>query len=83
MIDSGADIAGGAIGRAPGFLAASPVGAVAASAGGVAVAAALKKVGDEVSKRFLNPREQVRVGETWRVPKTLAGRRSTERRYYI
>ena len=75
LIDSGADIAGGAIGRALGFL--------AAGAGGVAVAAALKKVGDEVSKRFLNPREQVRVGETWRGPKTLAGRRSTERRYYI
>ena len=52
LTDSGADIAGDAIGGALGFLAASPVGAVAASAGGVAVAAALKKVGDEVSKRL-------------------------------
>ena len=64
MIDSGADIASGAIGGALGFLAAGPLGAAVAGAGGVAAASALKKIGNEVSERFLGPREQVRVGGT-------------------
>ncbi|MGI8727611.1 MAG: hypothetical protein ACR2K6_08045 [Solirubrobacterales bacterium] len=59
LIDAGAEIAGGAIGGALGFLAAGPAGA---AVGGAAAAAVLKHIGAEVSERVLSPREQVRVG---------------------
>lgn len=62
LIDAGAEIAGGAIGGALGFLAAGPAGAAAGGAGGAAAAAVLKHLGAEVSERVLSPREQVRVG---------------------
>jgi hypothetical protein len=62
LIDAGAEIAGGAIGGALGFLAAGPAGAAAGGAGGAAAAAVLKHIGGEVSERVLSPREQVRVG---------------------
>lgn len=57
LIDAGAEVAGGAIGGALGFLAAGPLGAA-----GAAAAAALKHIGEEASERLLGPREQVRVG---------------------
>lgn len=62
LIDAGAEIAGGALGGALGFLAAGPAGAAAGGAGGAAAAAVLKHIGGEVSERVLSPREQVRVG---------------------
>lgn len=62
LISSGAEIAGGAVGGALGFVAAGPVGAAAFGAGGAAAAAALRHIGDETSNRFLGAREQVRVG---------------------
>jgi hypothetical protein len=62
LINTGAEIAGGAIGGALGFLAAGPVGAAALGAGGAAAAAALKHIGEEASERLLGPREKVRVG---------------------
>lgn len=57
LIDAGAEIAGGAIGGALGFLAAGPAGAAAGGAGGAAAAAVLKHIGGEVSERVLSPRE--------------------------
>jgi hypothetical protein len=62
LINTGAEIAGGAVGGALGFLAGGPVGAALLGAGGAAAAAALKHIGQEASERLLSPREQVRVG---------------------
>lgn len=62
LINTGAEIAGGAVGGALGFLAVGPVGAALLGAGGAAAAAALKHIGEEASERLLSPREQVRVG---------------------
>lgn len=62
MINSGTEIAGGAAGGALGFLAAGPAGAVLFGAAGAAMAVVLRKVGVELSERFLGPREKVRAG---------------------
>lgn len=62
LINTGAEIAGGAVGGALGFLAGGPVGAAFLGASGAAAAAALKHIGEEASKRLLGPREQVRIG---------------------
>lgn len=62
LINSGLEIAGGAVGGALGFLAGGPVGAAALGAGGTAAAMALKHIGQETAKRFLSPREEVRIG---------------------
>lgn len=62
LISIGAEIAGGAIGGALGFLARGPADATALGAAGAAAAAVLKHIGEEVSKRLLSPREKVRIG---------------------
>lgn len=62
LINTGAEIAGGAVGGALGFLAGGPAGAAILGASGAAAAAALKHIGEEASERLLGPREQVRVG---------------------
>jgi len=62
LISTGAEIAGGAVGGALGFLAGGPAGAALGGAGGAAAAAALKHIGEEASERLLAPRERVRVG---------------------
>jgi len=62
LINAGAEIAGGAVGGALGFLAGGPAGAALFGAGGAAAAVALQHIGQEASKRLLGPREAVRVG---------------------
>ncbi len=62
LISGGAEIAGGAVGGALGFLAGGPISAAVYGAGGVAVAKALEHIGQEVSARLLGVRERVRVG---------------------
>lgn len=62
LINTGAEIAGGAVGGALGFLAGGPTGAALLGAGSTAVAVALMHIGEEAAKRLLGPREQVRVG---------------------
>ncbi len=62
LISGGAEIAGGAVGGALGFLAGGPIGAAVLGAGGAAAAMALKHIGQEASERLLGPREKVRVG---------------------
>ncbi|HAS8623086.1 TPA: hypothetical protein I7784_22825 [Vibrio vulnificus] len=62
FINSGSEIAGSAIGGALGFLAGGPLGAAAGSAVGAGAATALKKIGNDVSERFLSEREKVRAG---------------------
>jgi hypothetical protein len=62
LIDGGAEIAGGAVGGALGFLAGGPVGAAALGAGGAAAARVLKHIGNEACERLLGPREKIRLG---------------------
>lgn len=62
LIENGAEIAGGAVGGALGFLAAGPAGAAVLGAGGVTAAIALKRIGAEVGERVLGPRERIRLG---------------------
>lgn len=62
IINTGAEIAGGAVGGALDFLAGGPVEAALLGAGGAAAAAMLRHIGEEASNRLLGPREQVRVG---------------------
>ncbi len=62
LINSGAEIAGGAVGAALGFLAGGPGGAALLGAGGAVAAIALKRMGQEASQRLLGPREAVRIG---------------------
>ena len=62
LMSGGAEIAGGAVAGALGFLAAGPIGAALAGAGGAAAATALRGLGEEASKRLLGPREKVRAG---------------------
>lgn len=64
LIEGGAEIAGGAIGGAIGFLAAGPAGAAALGAGGVMTSKMLVYVGNELSDRLLGPREKARIGAT-------------------
>lgn len=75
LINTGAEIAGGAVGGALGFLAGGPVGAALLGAGGAAAAAALKHIGEEASERLLGPREQVRVGGVLAIAAGEIGRR--------
>jgi len=64
LINSGSELAGGAIGGALGFFAAGPIGAGAFGAGGVLISKTLSYIGNELSLRFLGPREEIRVGAT-------------------
>lgn len=61
LIEGGSEIAGALTGAAIGLIA-GPPGAVAGGAAGVIVARGLKRVGAEVGRRWLSPRQQVRVG---------------------
>jgi hypothetical protein len=62
LIDSGAEIAGGAVGGALSFLAGDPIGATMSGAGGAVVTSVLRYIGNEVSERHLGPREKIRIG---------------------
>jgi hypothetical protein len=75
LIYAGAEIAGGAVGSALGFLAAGPAGAALLGAGGAAAAMALRHIGQEASERMLGPREQVRVGGVLALVATEVGGR--------
>lgn len=75
LIGSGAEIVGGAVGGALGFLAGGPVGAAALGASGTAAAMALRHIGQEASERLLSPREQVRVGGVLAIVASEIGQR--------
>jgi hypothetical protein len=62
LIETGADIAGAAVGGAVGFLAVGPGGAAAAGVLGVAISRGLAKVVGDVANRQLSHKEEVRVG---------------------
>ena len=62
LIHKGAEIAGGATGSAVGFLLAGPEGAAVGGAIGAVATMVVKKIGHDLSSRFLSPREEARVG---------------------
>jgi hypothetical protein len=62
LVETGSDIAGGAVGGALGYLITGPAGAVVGSASGPAAAVALRYLASEFKQRVLGPREEVRVG---------------------
>jgi hypothetical protein len=62
LVESGSDIAGSAVGAALGFVAGGPVGAAAGAATGSGLSHVIKHVGSDLKRRFLGPREEVRVG---------------------
>jgi hypothetical protein len=62
LVEGGAEIAGGAVAAALGFLAGGPISAAAFGASGAAAVFTLKRVGADVSARLIGPRERVRLG---------------------
>jgi hypothetical protein len=64
LIEAGADISGNVGGAAVGFLFAGPPGAVLGGIAGPLFTRGIKKIGFEIQKRFLGPREEQRVGAT-------------------
>ena len=62
LVNSGTELAGGAVAGALGFLAAGPAGAAAFGAAGITASRLLEHVGQEVSDRLLSAREKQRVG---------------------
>lgn len=62
LIDTGAELAGVAVGGVISFLAGGPVGSAVLGAGGAAAAKSLKHIGNETCERLIGPREKVRVG---------------------
>ena len=63
IFDNFAEITGGGLGAALGFLAGDPLMAAFASTTGITVAGLLKNIGQEFSKRQLSPQEDFRVGK--------------------
>lgn len=61
LIEGGSELAGAAVGAAVGFIA-GPMGALGGAAAGVVVSRSLKRVGSEIRKRVMGPREEIRVG---------------------
>jgi hypothetical protein len=61
LIEGGSEIAGAVVGGALGFIG-GPPGVYAGAVGGVLVTRTLKRVGQEVRRRLLGPRQEVRVG---------------------
>lgn len=62
LLGAGSEVAGGVAGAAIGVMAAGPVGGLIGGGVGPIVAYALKKLGNEIHRRLLSPREQQRIG---------------------
>jgi hypothetical protein len=59
---SGAELAGAALGATIGIVTGGPLGAVAGAPAGIVAAYVLNRVGAEMQKRVLGPRQRVRIG---------------------
>lgn len=62
LLGAGSEIVGGVAGAAVGLMVAGPAGGIAGGGIGPGITYALKKLGNEVYRRFLAPREQQRIG---------------------
>jgi len=65
LIESGAEIGGSVVGATIGLAIAGPAGALGGAIIGPLVSQTFKKVGLEISERYLGTREQIRVGATY------------------
>jgi hypothetical protein len=63
LIESGSEISGALVGTALGLLG-GPTGALGGAAAGVVLTRLLKRVGADIKRRLLGPREEARVGMT-------------------
>lgn len=64
LIEKGSEIAGSAASTAIGLLVAGPLGAIGGAAFGPIAISIFKKIGTEISERFLGKREEIRIGAT-------------------
>jgi len=64
LVNVGSNIAGSAGGAVVGLLLGGPPGAIIGAALGPAVGEVFKKVGNDIAKRLLGPREEIRLGAT-------------------
>lgn len=65
IIDGGSDIAGSVAGSAIGFIAGGPPLAVlSGAAAGPIIGRVIKRIGNDMHRRFLGPRERTRIGAT-------------------
>ena len=62
LLGAGSEISGGVAGAAIGLMIAGPTGGLVGGGSGPGITYALKKLGNEVHRRFLAPREQQRIG---------------------
>ena len=62
LVNSGSALTGATLGVTLGFAAGGPPGAVLGAFIGTSMGRALKNIGDEVIRRYLGPRERIRVG---------------------
>jgi len=62
LINSGAQITGGAAGATIGFFIGGPMGAAVGGAGGPIIVNAFKKIANEITERLIGPREEERIG---------------------
>jgi len=65
LIGAGADIAGSAAGGVVGFLMAGPAGAAMGGAAGPLLSRTFKTIGEEIDRRVIGPREEVRIGAAY------------------
>jgi uncharacterized protein YcfJ len=62
LLELGSNLTGGSIGAATGLLIGGSAGAIAGGLAGTIIQHILKQIGNDVSARFLSPREQMRIG---------------------
>jgi hypothetical protein len=65
LIKDGTQLVGTGVGTAIGFAIGGPEGAMAGGMVSVGIGRALKNVGSEISKRYLSPREKIRLGAVY------------------
>ncbi len=73
LIESGSDLVGAVSGAAIGLIGGS-AGAIGGATAGVAISRVLRKVGAELRRRILGPREEVRIGAALAVAATAIKR---------
>ena len=65
IIETGSEISGGIGGAIIGGLIAGPSGAIIGGAGGPIITKVFKSIGTEIRKRYLSPREEMRIGAAY------------------
>jgi hypothetical protein len=74
LVEAGGDFAGASIGGALGLIG-GPVGVVAGAAGGVLATRAFRRVGAQLRQRWLDPRQELRLGGAYALAADLVQKR--------